>query len=165
MHTCSKISTTSTSFDLIQSSEKMAAANSSNNSQSTLHNQLAQVLRSSPPVSYTTTAGFHVSTVRIGQMSWDGDMALTEYHSRNSAARRAIDELSGLTEPEIRQLLGLPNRPHVNEIDQVRDVLKVVKRRAKALPNGGVPILRLVGRFYACLDRLEGSIMQNGLQD
>ena len=85
--------------------------------------------RSSIPVTYSSTAN-HIVHVKIGSKMWKG-AAGNYYDSKEDAARKAYFDLLPLAEDDMRKLLSLPPRLKVEEIDEIRDIVKSLKRKVK----------------------------------
>ena len=66
-------------------------------------------------------------------------------------------DLQGLNEDNLRDLLGLPHRNHIREIDMIRDCLRQLKQRYRftlGLKQAG-DAKRRIGKMYSVIDSVE----------
>lgn len=130
-----------------------------------LLNQLMQDrCRSNVSVRYVET-GVRRMKVLIGTREFHGSPAFSWWSAKQNAARRAHEELSGLTEQQIRQTCGLPGRPRVDEVDEMRDVLRRLRKRANDELHGGARYAarNRIGHAYMAIDSLEQQLLNMGL--
>lgn len=106
------------------------------------------------------------SVACIGTARWEGVASLSNRVAENNAAWAALNELSSMNEQQIRDRIGFPLRPHVSEMDEVRDVLKRLKARMRQdiVGNRWRAFCKL-GVFYRELDDFERLLINSGLYD
>lgn len=140
----------------------------SGDSNSCLHNAIAITLRQNPPpIEYEKVGVLHVVRVRVGKVCWQSDPCYTEQQAQQSASAKALASVRDMPETRLRQSIGLPPRVHVKQLDEVRDQLKVIKRRVKAVGSGQKQVAALcaVGQFYGHMNRLEDQLIGAGVCD
>lgn len=103
------------------------------------------------------------SMVSVGNQDYYGSSVYCYVDAQTNAAytaHEALKELSG--EDELRDLLGLPVRKHIREVDDVRDCLRRLKRRYRA--RFGHPYkeasLNIIGKIYSPLDKMEKDLIE-----
>lgn len=85
--------------------------------------------------------------------------------AKQTAAQKAYQELTFMTEEEIREYCQLPDRPHLREIDAVRDVFRTLRSKANSAANTWTAkaAKAKIGRAYFVIDKLEKDLIDLGL--
>lgn len=110
-----------------------------------LHELLQSRLRvCNPPMEYS------FMKLKIGSRIWTAA-------SKEALCRSAYNELAGLNESELRHHLGLAQRPSVEEMDAIRDVLKTLRQRVKLVSHGRQlkKLMSHISQFYTIIDHVE----------
>lgn len=126
------------------------------------HNWLQGMLRSAPGVQYQLP--FENNKFRCcvlaGSASFVGSSPWSYEIAKQDAAERALHGCQVCqTEEGLRLALELPPRYHISQCDGIRDQLRVLKQRAKALSFGRAECLKGICLFYGKLDEFEAKLM------
>lgn len=102
----------------------------------------------------------------IGSARWLGTASFSTRIAESNAACAAYAELSIMDEQQIRHRIGFPTRPHVAELDEVRDVLKrlKVKMRRDITPGHHGRAFRKLGSFYREIEEFEQVLLRCNVQ-
>ena len=95
-----------------------------------LNEILQHKCRYSVPLDYSSRPNFAVA-LKIGTKTWCSPSGRDYLESKEDAARLAFRALVNKTEDELRKTLGLTERRNVQEIDDIRDVIKKLKQRIR----------------------------------
>lgn len=99
----------------------------------------------------------------VGARQFVGDRIDGDWRAaKESAAKRAYEELVFLSEGQIGGACGLPARPCISEADEMRDVLQRIRKRANEELQGGArhSARAKVGHAYQAVDRLEEQLLK-----
>lgn len=102
----------------------------------------------------------------IGSATFIGSDDTSQQQARENAAKSAWDALSQVTdELQLRKMLGLPKRNYVQEMDTIRDKVRVLRTRVRdEVAQADRPAARaLLGHFVLRVDAVEKQLMQLGL--
>lgn len=108
----------------------------------------------------------NTACVQIGCMMFKGAQGWSERDARDNAALVAFEELSFLDESAIRRLCGLPVRSSIREIDEMRDVLRLLRGKVEErIPGRDAVIARTqIAHGYTAIYRLERQLLQLGMK-
>ena len=123
-------------------------------------NELLQLnCRCSVPIKYSSQPNY-VVCLQIGQKKWFSDATGDYTKSKDDAAFKAYDELASMPEASMRSFLGLPERQSVPEVDEIRDVVKRLKRRITTdyRLERQAGLMKKVIAIYNVIDDLERSM-------
>ena len=97
---------------------------------SMLNELLQQICRCSIPLNYFSNPNFVVS-LNIGNKTWCSPPGRDYLDSKERVAGIAFRALANKTEKELEVHLDLRKRRSVKEIDDIRDIIKNIKRRIR----------------------------------
>ena len=137
-----------------------------------LHNCLQALLRENPVCRYDdmgSQGGVYRARVCIGSAFWFGSSYFGAIDAEHNAAFNAKLHIEHVgNEGGVRELLGLPPRRHLLEIDGVRDQLRELKQRIRqgAGDEARSFALREIGLLYGAIDNCEKLVMEKlGVSD
>lgn len=101
------------------------------------------------------------AAVSICGARWNGGAQLDEKSAKESAAMVAFHALTYLSETQIRNVLVLPQRQFIPEMDEVRDALRSLKARMKSELGTAAakPKIQQLGHLYSHIDRIEKELL------
>ena len=105
--------------------------------------------------------------LKIGVKEFNGDWGFSKNSAAENAAVKAYDELHKKCETEMRNFLGLEPRNCVDEIDDIRDSFRKIRKRI-SFSGDSVEhrnIKKMIGRLYARIDEIEGALIDIGIVD
>lgn len=134
------------------------------NGKQRLNNLLSSKLRENVATTFVHQDGDVVACVGSGR--WVGAASFSVRIAENNSAWVAHAELSGMDELQIRHRIGFPLRPHVAELDEIRDILKrlKIKMRRDLTPGHHGRAFRKLGGFYNELEGFEKVLLRSNVR-
>lgn len=105
--------------------------------------------------------GDYKALLSVGKAEWEGSSSLSQQDAQQNAATVAMLFVEFLEEDNLRQLLGLPHRFHLSELDGVRDNLRQLKQRYKNFlsPRQRDEAFTHIGKLYKAVDKTENDLV------
>lgn len=110
-------------------------------------------------------AGENRVCLTIGKCVFYGQSSVSWKDGKQNASQAAFQKLFSMTEEEIRSYCSLPNRPHLSELDHVRDVFRLLRSKTNSIDTVCTRKLakRQIGRAYVAIDNLEENLIRLGM--
>lgn len=110
-------------------------------------------------------AGQNKVSLIIGQCAFLGESNDSWKEAKQNASQAAYQKLFYMTENEIRSYCSLPDRPHLNELDHVRDVFRLLRSKANTMGTASTKkrAKGQIGKAYVAIDTLEKNLICLGM--
>ena len=129
-----------------------------------LHEFLQKTLRESPKLIHLLERNTKSvkSLLYVEGARFQGDFQFCDAAAKESAADKALTQLQGMCENELRVMLKMPKKKRFPAIDGIRDEMKILKKCLQPSYHGR-DVMQIIGRIYQHVDEMEARLQDPGV--